>query len=318
MIDYLKAEKHFGYKNTIYLGNCRKEAEYFSGWDKYTLKGCKDVDVWVNKELEIMKFGCSVMYFMKGHNFIYSKEEFTEGINLIGSLLHINLWDAYLDELEFGTIILTPKTAKQYIQNHSPGKNLQNETDSPYFRQWKSKNIRLKMYDAGRNIHHKQGKSMKAIIREEGWNPDENYLKWEAHYFKPEKHFTRGIGITIADVMQPEWGCLLQEDLLNQYKRLKPMKTLINPNNKKDLSSIDIALLLLVEKGINEGKSIPAIKKALYEKINSFPDEVLSQTDKNSRKATIKKSLEKIQESEISEFDISEAIKESFIKPSKQ
>lgn len=320
MTDYISAEKHFKDKDTIFWGNCQIEAEYpSSGLERYSLKGCKDVDVWVNNNLGIMKFGCSVMYFVKGHNFIYSKEEFAEGINLIGNLLHIDLWDAFLNELEFGTIISTPKAAKQYIKNHSPGKGLKDDKISPYFRQWKAKNnIRLKMYDAGKNIQHKQGKSMKAIIKEEGWNPENNYLKLEAHYFKPEKHFNKGNWITIADLMTPELTKSMQDDLFNLYKRLQPMKSLINPNNKKDLSSIDIALQTLIEKGINEGKSIQATKKEIYEKINSFPDEVLCQTDKNSRKATIKKSLDKLQESEVSEFDISELIKESFIKPLQQ
>ncbi len=39
------------------------------------------------------------------------------------------------------------------------------------------------MYDAGKNIQHKQGYAVKEILKNEGWNPTANYLKIENQNF---------------------------------------------------------------------------------------------------------------------------------------
>ena len=110
------------------------------------------------------------------------------------------------------------------------------------------------MYDAAQNIKKKQGLQRKEILKESGWNPERGFLKWEAHYLKPEI-LNHGKGLLLADLMKPYWENVFKEDLYVQYKRLIPMKSLITPTNKKDLSSADIVMLALAEAQINAGET---------------------------------------------------------------
>ena len=89
------------------------------------------------------------------------------------------------------------------------------------------------------------------------------------------------------------------------------MKSLITPTNKKDLSTPDIVMLALAEVQINAGESLQEIKKMLYAKINSIPEEVLSKPDKDSRKRQIKSLLEKLQEEPTSQWDLSKKLEEA-------
>lgn len=314
MIDYIEASKHFGCKYTPFLGNCIPIASYSSGWEKYHLQGCERIEIWNNPEIGMMRFKGSVMYFVNGHNFTFSKADFVQGINSIGNLIHLDLWDSVLDVLEYGTIIETPQQPRHYITHHKAGNGLTMEErnkDKGRCRFYSDGLVNLKMYDAGRNILHKQGTTMQNIIRASGWDPKGNYLKWEAHYRKPERVLNRGSGIMLEDLMHPDWDNALKADLYSQYKRLIPMKTIETPKSKKDLSSSGIILFTLAETKINDGITLEELKKMLYDKINAIPDEVLTKADKDSRKRQIRNMLAKVQESEQSDYDISDMLAKS-------
>ena len=178
------------------------------------------------------------------------------------------------------------------------------------FRWYDDKNVSLKMYDAGRNIEYKQGLKRKSIIEEAGWNPEGDYLKWEAHYLKPEI-LNHGKGVLLADLVNPNWENVFKEDLYLQYKRLIPMKSISTPNKKSDLHTTDIIVLQLVESSLNEGKSLQEVKKMLYNRINSISDDILTKADKDSRKRQIKVLLEKIKEEPKSKWDLSTKIEEA-------
>ena len=199
---------------------------------------------------------------------------------------------------------------KDYIKHHNigTGEHLQANDrgkDKGNFRSWNEPNVRLKMYDASRNILMKQGLQRQGIIEEAGWNPEGHFLKWEAHYVKPEV-LNQGRALILANLVDRHWEEIFKADLYNQYKRLIPMKTIVTPTNKKDLGSADIVLLSLAELQINEGISLEELKKILYDKINSIPDEVLTKADKDSRKRQIKAMLDKIVEEPESRWDLSE------------
>lgn len=314
MIDYIEATKHFECKNTPFFGYCIHSASYSSGWEKYHLKGCEKIEIWHNQELNMLRFKGSVMYYLNGHNFIFSKSDFVQGINMIGNIIHANLWDAILDVLEYGTIIETPQQPRHYITHHKAGKGLvmeEKSKDNGRCRFYNDSLVNLKMYDAGRNIMHKQGITMQEIIKESGWNPQGNYLKWEAHYRKPEKVLNHGIGIRLEELMHPDWDCALKADLYSQYKRLIPMKSIVTPTTKKELSSSSIILYLLAETKVNDGTTLDELKKLLYDKINAIPDEILTKADKDSRKRQIKTMLAKIQEAKQSEYDLSDMLVKS-------
>lgn len=69
--------------------------------------------------------------------------------------------------------------------------------------------------------------------------------------------------------------------------------------------------LAISEESINQGHPLEDVKKLLYAKINSVPDEVLTIADKKARKRQIKQLLDKIQESPESKWDLSAKIQEA-------
>ena len=309
MIDFIEATKFIG-KDTISFHYLEKEAEYSNGWVHYTLNGCKKMKVKYNIHEGMLKISGSIMYFAQGHNFTYDEALFVETIDYIGNLLKVGLWDMVLDEVEYGIILHTTKPPKDYIKHHRPSKGLvQHEGhNKDLFRWYEDKWMALKMYDAGRNIQHKQGNTMKGIIQEAGWNPSDNFLKVEVHYKKPEAFLNHKKGILLADLLNPEWKKAFSYDLIRQYKRLIPMKSICNPKDKSDLHTLDIFARELVEAKINEGISIQEVKKAIYERISASP--LLSKADKDARKRQVKATLDKLEESESSEWDLNKIMLE--------
>lgn len=315
MIDYIQATKHLSDKDRLFLGHCRLEAEYSSGWQKYWLQGCEKLEIWYNPSLNWMRLQGSIMYYWQGHNFTYDKKDFVAAIDHIIKIIHISIWDAMIEAFEYGVIMQVPKKPKEYIKRHSsiPSEKLilnEKPKDKGNFRWWEDRNVCNKMYDAAQNIKKKQGLQRKEILKESGWNPEGEFLKWEAHYLKPEI-LNHGKGLLLADLMKPYWENVFKEDLYVQYKRLIPMKSLITPTNKKDLSSADIVMLALAEAQINAGENLQEVKKMLYDKINAIPEGVLSKADKDSRKRQIKSLFDKLQESPESEWDLSEKLEKA-------
>lgn len=315
MIGYIQATKHLSDKDRLFLGHCRLEAEYSSGWQKYWLQGCEKLEIWYNPSLNWMRLQGSIMYYWQGHNFTYDKKGFVAAIDHIIKIIHISIWDAMIEAFEYGVIMQVPKKPKEYIKRHSsiPSEKLilnEKPKDKGNFRWWEDRNVCNKMYDAAQNIKKKQGLQRKEILKESGWNPEGEFLKWEAHYLKPEI-LNHGKGLLLADLMKPYWENVFKEDLYVQYKRLIPMKSLITPTNKKDLSSADIVMLALAEAQINAGENLQEVKKMLYDKINAIPEGVLSKADKDSRKRQIKSLFDKLQESPESEWDLSEKLEKA-------
>jgi hypothetical protein len=309
MIDYISATKHLLYKDTPFFGHCTLEARYSSGWERYRLQGCERLNVWHNPSTASLKLEGSIMYYWQGHNFTYSKRDFVSAIRYIETILQIGLWDAMVETFEYGAIIEVQSKPKDYITHHTPAPKeglimSYKPKDKGSFRWYEDNTLRLKMYDAGRNILHKQGLQRRSIIEESGWNPEGEYLKWEAHYLRPEI-LNHGLGVRLADLVNPNWENVFKEDLYLQYKRLVPMRSIIIPTNKKELSTADIFAIQLVEDCINEGKTIQEVRKMLYARINSISDEILSKADKDSRKRQIKTLLEKIKEEPESKWDLS-------------
>ena len=127
---------------------------------------------------------------------------------------------------------------------------------------------------------------------------------------KPES-LNKGVAVHLYDLANPKWQATIKEDLYLQYQRLIPMKNVIIPKDKKDLSTADILALAISEESINQGHPLEDVKKLLYAKINSVPDEVLTIADKKARKRQIKQLLDKIQESPESKWDLSANIQEA-------
>lgn len=316
MIDYISATTSFRGKGTNKNPHlCNPDAVFSSGWEKYFLDGCEKIIVWINPSLQMLRLEGSIPYYWQGHNFCFSKDSFFEAINFISNYLNIDIWKAQLNAFEYGVVVESSMKPKEVILHHSaiPHEKLllnENQKDRGNYRNWTDKNVKLKMYDAVRNIIYKQGLNRRQIIHESGWSDSEEYLKWECHYLKPE-FLNRGSALHLYDLMNKYWQNVLKLDVLNQYKRLSPMKSIILPSDKKDLSTADILALEIAEQSINSGRPLESLKKMLYSRINSIPDEVLTSADKAARKRQVKILLEKLKESPESQWDLSEQIQKA-------
>lgn len=316
MIDYIDITKHFENKVTINFAHLQLESTYSTGWEKYYLTGCARLEVWIKQYPYIVRIKGSIPYFFQGHNFNFSNKSFNEAIKYLNNILNCNLWDATVNAFEYGIIFEVPAKPSEYIQHHRERSQErltcdEKSKDKGRFKWWNDKYVKLKMYDAGKNIIHKQGLSMKEIIKEEGWSPSLNYLKWEVHYTKPHLALNKGKAIKLADLVNPKWTKILNENLLNQYKRLNPLRNIMSPINKKDISTADILMIECVDFYINQGCSVNEIKKKLYKRIDTFT--ALSESDKKARKRQISTLTSKLNESEISEWDLSELFSNKII-----
>lgn len=89
------------------------------------------------------------------------------------------------------------------------------------------------------------------------------------------------------------------------------MANIIEPKNKKDLSTASIIAMVLAEDNLNESRTLQEVKQMLYNRINSISDDVLSKSDKDSRKRQIKGILDKMQEADTSKWDLSQKLAEA-------
>lgn len=314
MIDYLQATKVLMPKDKPFLGHMQREAVFESGWNKYRLTGCKSIEVWHNEPVGLFRIKGSLAYFYQGHNFSFSNRQFVDAANYVNDILHLNCYDSFVDLFEYGLILEVKDVPQNYILNHreKPKSGLlqyENPKDRGNFKRWESPGIRLKMYNAGKNIQQKQDLQMQELIQAKGWNPEGNYLKFEAHYKKPEALLNKGRGIMLADLVNPNFNKIFRADLYNQYNRLMPMGKIRFPDNKKDLSTSDLLMLTLAETNLNEGNTLQEVKKLLYDRVNAISEEVLTDADKKARKRQISVLLGKIQTTPESRWDLSDKLK---------
>lgn len=314
MIDYLEATKQLKPKDKPFLGHLHHEASYQSGWDKYLLNGCRSIEIWHNKPAGIIRIKGSLAYFYQGHNFFFTNRQFVEATNYLNDILHLNCYDSMVDIFEYGQILEVKGLPRNFIQNHRerPKSGLllyENPKDRGNFRRWEAPEIRLKMYDAGKNIQQKQNKEMQKLIQAGGWNPKGNHLKFEAYYKKPEALLNRGRAIMLADLVNPNFNKIFRADLYNQYNRLMPMGIIKLPENKKDLTTQDLLMIVLADANLQEGNTLQEVKKMLFNRINAIPEEVLTDADKKARKRQVSSLLGKIQTTPESKWDLTDKLK---------
>lgn len=317
MIDYIEISNSL-YKdspNLTFCKGCSNPMNDF-GWETFKVDGCKEMVLYWNPQSRIIRLKGSLPYFLKGHNFSFSRKEYVESIELLQNILQVGLWDARFDRFEFGAIFPVDKSPSQYIKNHTAGKRSKlNENwkgnNRGKGKWWDNPNEILKMYDAGANIRMKQKRSSRGIIEEDGYNPNLNYLKFEAHIIKPYL-LNFGRDILVEDMQNPQSLMKMKEILLSQYHLLSPMKELLKPTDKKEFSATDIVVREFVKELMNDGKSIEQAKEQIYQSIREA--ECLDKPDKQSRRNTIKEAFNKLQEAEHSEWDLTGKIESALDK----
>ena len=310
MIDFISATKCMN-KDSPNLSNCKWISTNKSGWERWELMWYKPMKVFWHPDNRLLKIEGSIPYFIQGHNFTFDKTDFVDGINILQSLLGVELWDAYLNEFEHGVIIQVEGMPSDYIKYHSalkPSKlkeciNGNNKGEGKW---WEGGTITLKMYNPKTNFHHKVGLKQRTDI--EGYDPNMNYLKFEAHYNKPHL-LNCGRGLILDDLRRDEKLSTLDSMLVTQYQLLQPMKTLLKPNDKGELKYISIVTMKLVEVLLNQGLTISQAQKEVYRFMDEF--ECLSKTDKDKRKQTARKIFKSLQVADKSEWDLTEKLEEA-------
>lgn len=318
MIDYVKLVI-YGCKDTINLSSCQlySTTKYK---DNYTISiGYEELKVHRKKQTGVIEIEGSLPYFYQGHNFTYSVEDYVNTIDKLQELLGIELWEAVVDEFEFGCIFPVEEMPVSYIRNHhaeAKARMVENEKgeDNGSFRWWvdkgdsKKKARKLKLYDAGKNIKSKVQKKIRDTIPE--FVPERQYLKYELKTEKPIKLFGRVI--TAFDLQTTSFQNTLASKLKELYNDiLIPMKELIRPDNKKQLSYSDIITLAYVEHLLNEGITIKDAKKKVYAFINHLS--ALNKSDKDSRKKAARIAFKALQEAPNSQWDLSVMINDALV-----
>ena len=312
MIDYISATK-VQCKDNLFLGHCKLEKTFQdSGLSLYYLEGCERLQVWHNPATDKVKVEGSLAYFLKGNNFTFSTGELVQAVDVVDSLLGgVGLWGALLDSFENGVIVPVEAKPKEYICRHTanPSTHLHKVANEKYqgkFTMWQKPSLDLKLYDAGANILMKQGLARRDVIASEGWNPDANYLKCEVRYKKPHL-LTNGLGVPLDKLQNESFLNMLKGDLMENYHTLSPARALMPATDKKDCSSLDLALRALADALINgQGLSLPEVKRQLYDAIRQA--DCLSKADKDARKAQMRKALAKLKESPASPWDLTDKI----------
>lgn len=308
IIDYIAIHQYLESNTKPILDRFSLEWISRSDTESYLIKGQKSIKITYNPKSRKFTLEGSIMYFMQGHNLTFDRDLFINGIEHIGKLCGINLFDSVVDAFEYGVIIHTDKTPKEIIANHNGGNGLI-EFASPkykgYFKYFEDSSVRIKMYDVGRNPINKLGRSITEIVSEIGWHPKHNHLRIEVHYKQAHNTY---YGLLLKDIITQEWQELFSQDLIRQYKRLQPRKSITRPSQKTDLLPINLILFKYIECLINKNKTKDDIKRDLYNDINSYPDEVLSKSDKDYRKLQLSKFLDKVIVDNTSAWDLSEKL----------
>lgn len=300
--DFLEASKSLD-KDKICLDHLDHEASYSSGWQKFIYEGCKAIEIWMNPDTDKLKIKGSIPYFITGQNFKTSSEDFEQGIDHISEVLNLDIRQAEVNVFEFGTTLSIQFPAKEIFTSHIKIRGMRSRAfdHGKYF---DDRVLRLKLYDAGKNIKNKLTKEERQKLSNySGYDPFQHYLKIENHYKKPQVCFKRSL-LLVDDLMKPEFQTICKEDLLKKYQSIMKSNS-FEIKSKKQVTSSTIPLLLLKE---FEGLLPCKAEDLIRQKIKSFPAEILSKEDKKSRVRQIRANLRKIETVRSCQYDISEIL----------
>lgn len=319
MIDYIKATIS-GCKDTINTSHLVLESE-INKYNRtyYAIEGCEEMKIIILHNTGEIRLEGSVPYYWQGNNFSFDRKKFWQAIEYIITITNINFWEAEIDEFEFGVIMEVPTAPRNYIVHHTAKKGeklVQNEKgkDKGKFRWWEEKFLKLKLYDAGRNIKAKQNENRKQVIRNAGWDDSKEYIKFEIHYKKPHLCLNNGKAMKLYCLANPTWEDRLNEDLFLQYQRLEPYKEITIPKNKKLLGTSSIYAHTFTEFAANMGYTPKDVKRLLYSTVNSAV--TLSKSDRDARKREITKTQSKLITPTESQWDLKNNLQEAISKNS--
>ena len=313
MIDYIVIVKHLTCEDTINFANLEAKSHYAdTNVYRYFLNGCKDIEVLYSDTSQVLKIKGSFLYFMYGHNYITTRKGFINAVQAVEECLGVELGDAFVDEFEYGAFLDVPGRPKDYIWNHKPlpcAKLAENQRprDKGNFKWFEDALVSLKMYDAKANYSKKLSKDIKDELVEYGWNPEANYLKFEAHYKKPHYALNNGKGIRLQELLTPQWESRLKADLIRQYKRLFPLERVCTT----DRSTAGVLMCSFVNAGVASGIAPEETRKMIYQTLRSPFTPEFSPNDIKARQVQFRKLWRSLAPISRSPFDLTEILEET-------
>ena len=311
-LDYIEITKFLG-KDTINTHYLKQEAIY-SGVNRYSLEGCRKIEIWHYLNSNQVKIKGSLPYFINGHNYFSTLEDWKEAFDYIQGCLCVNLYSGLVEKFEFGTIQEIPFPEATFIRNHIKVKGMESKPymkgNIPTGKEFVSPSLKIKVYDVSRNIKNKVDKATREeLTRVWGWDKAKHYIKIENHYKKPEACF--GSHIYLNEIISQEFQRILQLDLISKYSSIMKTGNVKIPIEKKNVNAGTIPLFVLkdLEKVYNFNT-----EELLNSKIKEIPDNILSPEDKKARRKIIRENWKKITSRGVSEYDISELL-QAKIKP---
>lgn len=286
--DYIEIAKSLG-KDRLCLDYLDWQFTNKYGWNKYEYEGCKVLEVWHHSESNDLKVKGSLPYFITGQNFHSEMKDFRDGITYLSDIIETDLLDGgEVKAMEFGTILEIPFSPREVFNSHirMTGKKARTYDNGKYF---VDSNLKVKLYDAGRNMKLKLDKVQRRRLEDIGYDPLANYVKIENHYLRPSIYFmTRSLKLNT--LLTDQFQSLCKKDLLHNYNSI--MKTSrAMATDKKHLSSSTIPLLVLMEyEELLPCKAEELIKR----KIKQIPEAILTKEDKKARARQIRENFKKI------------------------
>lgn len=211
-------------------------------------------------------------------------------------------------KFEYGTIQEIPFIEADFLHNHYRIKGM---TAKAYYqgnvltgREFENKDLKVKLYDVSRNIKNKLDYAIrKDLSNTYGWDKEKHYIKIENHYKKPEALFSQNL--ILSELLAEEQLRKLQIDLISTYKNIMKTGSIHFPNDKGDINSSTIPLMVLKElERIYDINTEELIKQI----IKCIPEEILTNDDRKYRRSQIKNNLKKIISTEKSSYDITELL----------
>lgn len=314
-LDYIEISKFLN-KDNINYQYLEKEASY-KGADKYYFKGCRKLEVWIYYNTNQVKIKGSIPYFVNGHNYFSTLNEWAEGLDYLSGCLNTNVYSGIVECFEFGTIQEIPFSEEVFLRNHIKlaGAECREYLQGNILtgKEFINPSCKVKIYDASRNIKNKLDKAIQDEISSvHKWDREKHYIKLEIHFKAPEAYFKSKI--YVSELFESGFQSLLRKELISTYKNIMKTGTLIMPEKKADLNAGTLPLIILKElEAVHNFKTEDLLKAFL----KSIPERILSTEDKKARKKILWDNLKKISNQENSEFDIS-GLLEAKIKAEKE
>lgn len=250
---------------------------------------------------KILKIYGNLPYFIQGHNVWFGREETKKGINYLSELLKVDLYDAEVKILEYGVVVFTDFTMKEFINNHLQTKgykrNIYEYETLNYIKV--GNKYKLKFYDLWsnfRNSKNKISKKERQILEKSDYCKENHPMRYEIHG-NPKRIVGRKV--LVSDLFDEDFELKYQKFMLEEYNKLNKREKLKLKMTR--FNAIDLVTVLLAEKDENYQENI----------LNSIEKINIGIYSKNKAKVDFRKRFRNIPKEKY-QYSIESAIRKAF------